>query len=156
MARNVIQVAYKRHFPALRNHLEWQRQLSTSERLPLRSIFTNGIPARLEAHKLNTATVDLGGFGQWLWQRPSRSPGLRLQFETYHQLRRDCGMPLQEGDIADFAHITALPYSDYATVDKRIGDLVGKVFRKLGQSPSRGIPAARVFTNIQDLLAHVS
>jgi hypothetical protein len=156
MARNVIQVAYKRHTPALRDHLNWQRQLPSSQRLPLRDIFVNAVPARLKAYNLSDANaVNLTAFGQWLWRRPSRSPGLRLQFETYHQLRRDNAMVMQEGDIADFAHITALPYVHYATVDKRIGDFLGKVLRKLGQNQSSPFLSARVFTRLEDLLAQV-
>ena len=130
--------------------------MTASERLPLRDVFVNAVPERLKDHNLNPGAVNLRGFGRWLWSRPARCPGLRLQFETYHQLRRDNGMALQDGDIADFAHITALPYAHYATVDKRIGHLLGKVFRKLGQSRPNSIQSDRVFTKLDDLLSTVA
>jgi len=152
MARNAIQ-NYKAYTLGLAAKLRWERGLSTAERLSLRDIFVNAIPDRLRAHTISASGIDLKAFGKWLWHIPHRCPGLRLQFEAYHQLRRDKGMALQEGDLADFAHIAAIPYADLSTVDKRIADLLGKVFEKLGKQDARTDLSGRVFTNVADVLA---
>jgi hypothetical protein len=152
MGRNMIQ-RYKAFSPGLAAHLEWERSLAASERLPLREIFVNAIPDRLRAHKITASGVDLRAFGQWLWSVPSRCLGLRLGFEAYHQLRRDKAMALQAGDVADFAHITAIPYADVVTVDKRIADLVSKAFQKFRDNALKADLSSRVFTKLDDVLA---
>jgi hypothetical protein len=151
MARGAIQ-SYKAYTPGLAAKLQWERGLSPSERLPLRDIFVNAIPDRLRLHKIAASEVDLRLFGQWLWSNPLRCLGLRLEFETYHQLRRDKGMALQDGDIADFAHIAAIPYSDLSTVDKRIADLVSKAFHKLREIDVRADLSRRVLRNLDEVL----
>jgi hypothetical protein len=154
MGRRVIQ-SYKAGTPRLAAKLRWERSLPLSERLPLRDIFVNAIPDRLRAHRIAASAVDLRAFGQWLWSAPSRCPGLRLHFEAYHQIRKDEAMPLQDGDIADFAQIAAIPYADLSTVDKRISDVVRKAFRKLGKNDAKTDLSSRVFTKIDDVLAHL-
>jgi hypothetical protein len=62
-------------------------------------------------------------------------------------------MAFQDGDIADVAHIAAAPYVDLLTVDKRIADLLGKVFQKLRQRDARADLSGRAFTKLDDLLA---
>lgn len=62
-------------------------------------------------------------------------------------------MVFQEGDIADFAHIAAIPHVEFATVDRRINDVVSKVFRKLGQRRPQVDLSARVCPNVSALLA---
>jgi len=70
-------------------------------------------------------------------------------------LLRDKLMAFRDGDIADFAHLAAIPYTDLVTVDRRIADILGKVFRKLGQRESKADLSARVFTKLSDMLAAV-
>jgi hypothetical protein len=64
-------------------------------------------------------------------------------------------MALQDGDIADFAHIAAIPYADLSTVDKRISDLVSKAFQKLRKNDVRADLSSRVFTKLDDVLARL-
>ena len=152
MARGAIQ-GYKRHAAGLRAQILGERQLPASERLPLQNIFINAIPKRLADHGMYVPKIDLRVFGQWLWRVPSRCLGLRLQFEAYHHLLRDKSTAFQDGDIADFAHIAALPYTDFLTVDKRIADLLRNVFQRLRQCEARADLSGRVFKKLGDLLA---
>jgi len=152
MARTTIQ-SYKRYARGLQSKLAWERSLPPTQRKPLRDIFVNNIPDRLRDHKIEAIGVPLQKFGSWLWRNPLRSPGLRLQFEVYHQLRRDERMPLQGGDIADFAHLAAVPNVDIATVDKRIADLANKACRKIGKAHARADFSSRIYTSINEVVS---
>ena len=155
MARGAIQ-AYKRYTRGLQSKLAWERSLPPSKRQPLRDIFVNNLPDRLRAYKIDPAGVPLPKFGSWLWNSPLRCPGLRFQFEVYHQLRRDETMRLQEGDIADFAHLAAVPYVHVATVDKRIADLATKASKKLGRNDTRADFSGKLFKNVDEILSRFS
>ncbi len=152
MARTSIQ-AYKRFNPGIRDYLREEREIPKAERWSLKEIFINRMPDRFAAHKIDTNGIDLQRFGNWLWHNPLRCLGLRLLFEAHHLRQRDKLRPFEEGDIADFAHIAALPYADCVTVDKRIADLLGKVFRKLRTNHSQADLSHKVFANVADLLA---
>ena len=152
MARGAIQ-AYKKLTAVQRTHIERQRELPDSERMSPRDIFINAIPKRFTDHGIEVPKIDFPTFGQWLWRVPSRCLGLRLQFEAYHQLLKDRSLAFQNGDIADFAHIAALPYADFSTVDKRIADLLGKVFRRLQKCDGKADLSGRIFKRVGDLLA---
>jgi len=152
MARGTIQ-AYKRHTTTQRGAIERQRELPDSERMRPRDIFIDSIPRRFADHGIGVPEIDFPTFGQWLWRVPSRCLGFRLHFEAYHQLLKDRSMAFQDGDIADFAHIAALPYADVLTVDKRIADLLGKVLRRLKQCDAKADLSGRVFKRFSDLLA---
>jgi len=152
MARATIQ-AYKRYARGLQSKLARERSLPPAQRQPLRDIFVNNIPDRLRDHKIEAVGVPLQKFGDWLWRNPLRSPGLRLEFEVYHQLRKDERMPLQGGDIADFAHLAAVPYVEIATVDKRIADLAKKACRKIGKAQARADFSSSIVTSIQEVVS---
>lgn len=155
MTRGTIQ-GYKQHSVGLRAKIQRERVLPAFQRLRLRDIFINSISERLKAYEIDSSEIDLRAFGQWLWNAPPRCLGLRLHFEVYHQLLRDKSMAFQDGDIADFAQIASLPYVDVLTVDKRIADLLSKVFQKLRQRDVRADLSGKVFTDLQHLVAHFS
>lgn len=151
MARGTIQ-AYKRAAPILRRQIEDERALPEDEKLSLKQIFVNGLPARLIAHQIEARDVDLKAFGDWLWEEPGRCMGLWLHFEARHHLVKDHKLRFNDGDIADFAHIAAIPYVDVLTVDKRIEDLVRKSFETLRKSHPATKTSCRVFRNVESVM----
>jgi hypothetical protein len=154
MARTTIQ-GYKRFNPGVREYLRDEQSIPKAERRTLKEIFVNRMPDRFAAHRLNTEGIDARSFGEWLWKNPLRSLGLRLFFEAHHMRLRDRSRPFEDGDIADFAHITALPYVDLLTVDKRIADLLSKVFKKIRSNHPQADLSQRVFAKVGNLLAQV-
>lgn len=151
MARETIQ-AYKRATPALRRQIAEERALPKDEKLSLKEVFVRGIPARLRVHGIDGRGADLEAFGAWLWKEPSRCLGLRLHFDARQHLVKDHALEFQDGDIADFAHIAALPYVDVLTVDKRIGDLVTKTFQTLRKTRPSTDLSSRVFRNVESVV----
>jgi len=151
MARGTIQ-AYKRAAPILRRQIEDERALPKHEKLSLKQIFVDGVSTRLIAHRIEAGGIDIESFGDWLWQMPGRCMGLRLHFEARHHLAKDHELRFQDGDIADFAHIAAIPYVDVVTVDKRIEDLVRKSLQTLRKSHLPTEPSCRVFRNVESLM----
>jgi hypothetical protein len=152
MARTSIQ-AYKRFNPGIKDYLRQEGENPRAERWSLKEIFVNRMPERFAEHKLDAIGIDIHSFGTWLWHDPLRCLGLRLFFEAHHMRLRDKVRPFEEGDIADFAHIAALPYADFVTVDKRIADLLGKVFQKLRSNHPGADLSHKVFRNVTRLLA---
>ena len=151
MARSSIQV-YKRFNPGIKKYLEEEHAIPVSERWTIKEIFIRRMPDRVAAYNLDARGVDVGKFATWLWQNPVRCPGLRLSFEAHHMRMRDKSRPFEDGDIADYAHISALPYVDVATVDKRIGNLLKAVFRKLRANHPKVDLSDRVFINVSELM----
>jgi len=154
MGRTAIQ-AYKRFNPGIKDYLRREIEIPKEDRWSLKEIFVNRMSDRFAAHRLNASGIDISQFGAWLWKNPLRCLGLRLSFEAHHVRLRDTVRPFEEGDIADFAHIAALPYVDFATVDKRIADLIGKVFRKLRANHPRADLSHKVFAKVERLMVQV-
>jgi hypothetical protein len=151
MARHVVQ-AYKLEAPGIRAHIERERAIPAAERRTMREMFGNRLPDRFGAYKIDPQVFDVRKFGNWLWKDPLRCPGMRLHFEAHHQMVNDKNLRCDDGDIADFAHIAALPYLDVLTVDKRIEDLLKKVFQKHRTTTWAPIMAGKVYRNIDSVL----
>ena len=64
----------------------------------------------------------------------------------------DHNLKFGDGDVADFAHIPALPYVDVLTVDKRIENLLKMVLKRHRTSEWAANMAAKVFRNIDAVL----
>jgi hypothetical protein len=152
MARQTIQ-AYKQFTPGVREYIGQERSIPKAERLSLKEIFILRMPDRFAQYKLNADGVDSRHFGEWLWKNPLRALGMRLFFEADRQMVKDTTRPFEDGDIADFAHIAALPYADFTTMDKRIADLTKSVARRLGINHPQADLSNRVFAKVGDLLA---
>jgi hypothetical protein len=151
MVRTTIQ-NYKPHAARLKAQMIAERNLSPAARASTQDIFITGIAAKLKTFGIDSGGIDQAAFGRWLWRDPTRTVGHRIHFEAYHQLLKDRSNPVQDGDIADFALIAAVPYVDRLTVDKRIGDVLHKVFRKVGKMNTAADLSERVFTKISKLL----
>jgi hypothetical protein len=151
MARHVIQ-AYKSQNAGIRGYIEDERAIPKEERWTSKHIFSRRMPDRFAAYHINSYGCDLVQFGEWLWDNPVRSLGARLFFEAHHFQVNDHSLKFGDGDVADFAHIAALPYVDVLTVDKRIDNLLQMVFRKYRTSPWAPDMAASVFRSIDDVL----
>ncbi len=152
MARNTIQ-NYKRYTAGLKAQIEAERALPAADQLKTKDVFINGLPGKLAVHRIDSGKADLRALGRWLWSNPLRALGHRIHFEAHRQLLKDKSMPVQDGDIADFTLMPTIPYVDRITVDKRIGDILRKVFQQLRQRNANADMSTRVFTRLVDLFA---
>jgi hypothetical protein len=151
MARQVIQV-YKTQNAGIRDYIEEERAIPKKERWTLKQIFSRRMPDRLAAYHINSFGCDPVQFGEWLWDNPIRCLGARLFFEAHHFQMNDHSLKFGDGDVADFAHIPALPYVDALTVDKRIENLLQMVFRKYRTTSWAPDMAAMVYRDIDAVL----
>ena len=142
--------------PGIKQYLLDEMATPKSERWSLKEIFINRLPDRFAAQELDPHGLDIPRFGAWLWQNPLRCLGLRLVFEAHHLRQRDKARPFEDGDIADYAHITAIPYVDLITVDKRIAHLLAKTFRKLRANHLETDLSSKGFARVADLVATLS
>src|SRR5260370_27574984 len=129
MARRTIQ-AYKAEAAGIRGYIEAERAIPKAERWSLKQMFVGRMEDRLAAHRIDAQGIDAPRFGQWLWNEPKRCLGLRFHFEAHHFQVNDRSLRFGDGEIADFAHIAALPYVYPLTVYNAIDDLLQKVCRK--------------------------
>jgi hypothetical protein len=116
--------------------------LAAHFRTKLRRDFeTNGVPVLEEG---------IEPLADWIFEAPSRCPGLRLSYEVYHQIRANLGDPGFVQDFGDFSHVDCLPYVDAATLDRRMVDYVGRASRSLQTDF-----ASRVFRDAGAILRHL-
>lgn len=85
---------------------------------------------------------------EWIWDRPARCPALRLDYEVYHQIRRNVTDRGYLQDFEDFAHVKCVPYVDRATLDRRMAGYVRQVSREWLNSPG-----ATIRLDLREILA---
>jgi hypothetical protein len=71
-------------------------------------------------------------FAEWIYASPSRCPGMRLAYETYHQLRRNVTAGLSASHLVDLVRLNSLPYVDIFTLDSEMYTYVSQAIRALG------------------------
>jgi hypothetical protein len=109
--------------------------------------FAQMLQRQLEYRQVESSGVDTQELASWVYESKTRCSTVRLQFELYHQLRRNFTDPLSASDLGDFAHIQCLPYVDLMTQDRR---MVGYIRRATQQwMPVFG---QRVDSDVQALL----
>jgi hypothetical protein len=72
----------------------------------------------MEGHEIPPPAVGVEQFARWVYESPSRCPGVRLTFETYHRLRRNRTARPRASDIIDLARIPSVPYVDFFVSDR--------------------------------------
>ena len=119
----------KKNIEAYRLMLDADRNLPQPP--PVIEQFERTITRHLARYPLETVGVDLAKFSKWIYEKPSRCPGLRLTFDKYNLIRGDQQHRAQPGDFNDFAHLTAIPYVDAITLDRRVVHLANATLRNL-------------------------
>ena len=131
------------------------RAVPRKQRLGPRQSLTTALAKKIQFWGLEKPKVGLEAFGKWIYADPSRCPGLRLAWELFQALVSNEADVLQESDVADNAHFPAIPYVDYATLDRRMTGYCRDIGRKLGKVNARADYGTRVFRNLAELMAVV-
>lgn len=84
----------------------------------------------------------------WIWEAPIRCPALRLDYEVYHQIRRNTKDRGYLQDFEDLAHVKCVPYVDRATLDRRMTGYVRQVSRDWNDSPG-----VKLSHNLREIMA---
>jgi hypothetical protein len=85
----------------------------------LRDHFVTMMVRALATHEVQ-APVATDAFARWVYNSPSRCPGVRLTYETQHRFRRDKRTEPAASDIIDLARIPSVPYVDFFIADKKM------------------------------------
>jgi hypothetical protein len=100
--------------------------------------FVTMMSSALAEHKISPPTAGIEPFARWVYESPSRCPGVRLTYEAHHQFRRDRGARPATSDIIDLGRMKSVPYVDFFVTDrpmmnycKRAAVEIGRPYRQL-------------------------
>ncbi len=114
--------------------MEADRSLSTTPTLAAH--FREKIRRDLQLHGVTAPAPSVAAFADWIYESPDRCPGTRLDYEVFHQLRRNIGDRPKASDFGDFGHVRCLPYVDLMTLDRRMADYVRRCGLAWERSPA--------------------
>jgi hypothetical protein len=115
--------------------------------------FRGGVGQILIRCGINLRQGELNPFAQWLWNNGSACSGWRSFHESYLEFSGNVGDRGERGDISDFSHMTAIPYVDAITLDRRMADYCRRAARKLDRRyPDVGYSATKIFNNLAEWL----
>ena len=129
----------------LRARIEADRKVPKPPSLAMN--FREKLRRDLRLYELREPEGGVDAFADWIYERPDRCPGTRLNYEVYHHLRRNVGDQPEASDFGDFAHVRCTPYVDLMTLDRRMADYV----RRSGQG-WRDDPARRLRHDLSAIL----
>ncbi len=75
----------------------------------LRDHFATMMLRTLATHRIPPPAQGVEPFARWVYESPSRCPGIRLVYEAQHRFRRDLGARPSASDIIDLARVTSVP-----------------------------------------------
>jgi len=143
---------YRRHTDQLRNLFQADRSLPKKARFSLRRNFREVTKRNLRMHGIKFPESDADRLADWIFSDPLRCPGWRLNYGVFHELEKNVNEVPLIGDIPDFAHIAAIPYADYITVDRRIAHYCLAVIKKLGGMNAKINYDRRIFGSLEKLI----
>lgn len=108
------------HLPQLQEQLENDRERLRAGQAPARQHFISSIKKHAASHGIRLPNGREDEFAEWIYANPNRCPGLRLNHETYRALMANYADVPETADFSDLAHVSAVPYVDAATMDRRM------------------------------------
>ena len=114
----------------LRSMLAADRAVSAS--ISVAEFFPVKLRRDLELYQIAEPEAGCDQLGRWIYTSPQRCPALRLDYEVYHQIRRNTSDPGHLQDFEDFSHVCCLPYVDACTLDRRMVSYVRQVTKHWG------------------------
>jgi hypothetical protein len=100
----------------------------------LRDHFVTMMARALAEHQIQSPAAGIDGFARWVYESPSRCPGVRLTYETHHRFRRDKTAEPAASDIIDLARIPSVPYVDFFIADKKMMVYCAQAAKEIGLS----------------------
>jgi hypothetical protein len=115
--------------------------------------FGEAVRNHLDRARLRLDPGDMPDFLSWLFEQPTRCPGVRLGFEVSCQLALDPGDVPKDGDLVDFALLRAIPYVDAVTLDRRIRHYCRGALRRLEKKHAALNFSERIFNDVGGLMS---
>jgi hypothetical protein len=96
------------------------------------------------------------GLEAWLRSTPSVAPSWRLHYEVLQEWAANTTDNAKAGDLHDVVHLFAIPYVEYATLDRRFVDYASRASKRLRQIDGRIDYGSRIFRNLADIINAIS
>lgn len=119
------------HLGRLQALLENDRSQPRAGQAPARDHFIRSIKNHAATHGIRLPDGRENQFARWVYANPDRCPGLRINHETYRALMENYEDVPETADLSDLAHVSAIPYVDALTLDRRMRHYCGVAFRKI-------------------------
>lgn len=98
----------------------------------LRRHFLEVVRRMLKQEKILWPLQQIQALSEWIYQKPSRAPSIRLGYEVFHSFIRNRTHIPGRGEIPDLTHIDCTPYVDIITLDRSWRRYVKEVCQKMG------------------------
>ena len=112
--------------------------------------FTVAMARNLPLRGIRSPTLGIEKFARWVYESPSRCPGVRLVYETQHRLRRDTKTRARASDLIDLSRIHAVPYVDFFVTDSAMMMYCRQAAAEIGAS------YPQLFGDLKAVIAHLS
>jgi hypothetical protein len=142
----------RRHLPRLRRQLEGDRDRLRRHEAPAREHFTSALKRHADSHRVLLPVGREDEFANWVYDDPSRCPGLRLHHETYRALMENYADLPEASDFSDLAHVYAIPYVDAGTLDRRMRHYCAIGARRMVQSGGAVDYGTRLFRDLNAVI----
>ena len=120
-----------------------------------RARFEGAVRLALADAQLPIPTEGLTKFARWVRDDPSRCPGWRIFEESYLEFCTNVQDRVDLGDLSDWTHISAVPYVDAITLDRRIAGYTKATSRKLTALNPDVEYMNRVFASTEDWMRNL-
>jgi len=140
------------HLPRLRAQLETDRAALRAGRALAAQHFRHVVRNNAATHRIGLPRGREDEFADWVYQNPDTCSGLRLNHETYRALMSNYGDIPETADFSDLAHVTAIPYLEAATLDRRMRDYCARASAKMVRAGAAIDYRDRVYRDVADLL----
>ena len=126
-----------RIFDVQRRREQGWKQLMKSDRSMaitpnLRDHFVTAMARHMATRKISPPKLGVERFSRWVYDSPSRCPGVRLVYETQHRLRRDAKARVRASDLIDLSRVNAVPYVDFFVTDSAMMEYCRQAAREIG------------------------
>ncbi|MGA3326778.1 MAG: hypothetical protein ABSF45_20120 [Terriglobia bacterium] len=140
------------HLATLQAVFQNDRAALRAGRAPARQHFVSSVRKHAASFGVPLPRGREDEFAEWVYTNPDRCPGLRLNHETYRALMGNYTDIPETADFSDLAHISALPYVEVATMDRRMTHYCGVASRKIVTFGGGVNYADRLCRDITDLM----
>jgi hypothetical protein len=146
----------RRHLPRIAlSAITDDRAIPGPKRLPPCAALTRVLEKKIGFWQLEPPARGVEAFGKWIFANPIRCPGLRHEWELVRALVANGKDALQDSDLWDHAHFPAIPYVEFATLDRRMVGYCSGISAGLAKQNSSADYRSRVFGSLRDLVTRV-
>jgi hypothetical protein len=142
----------RHHLATLQHIVESDRALLRAGQLAAKQHFILSVKKHAASHRIRLPEGREDDFARWVYSNPNRCPGLRLNHELFRSITANYGDIPEVGDFTDLALMSAIPYVDGATLDRRMRGYCRSASRKMIRFGASDNYANRVYDDVADLM----